>query len=75
MSKVVKVGDTVQWRGAWGSQAAQPAVVKGLELMEYEGQKEGGISVDEAPHDLIKAGLIIFDLDNGHWAYSSQIDL
>ncbi len=69
---IVKVGDTVLWKGAFGSGPEQEAVVKGLEITGVPYEKEGD-SVDEVPWSLVRRGLVVFDLENGHWAYSNQI--
>lgn len=68
----VTVGDTVMWRGGFGSQPPETAVVRGLEITPFPDGKEGD-SVNEVPWSLVDRDLVIFDLENGHWAYSSQI--
>ena len=68
--KNLKVGDTVVWRGCFGSEEAKNAVVKGIELCEKRRSKYG-VKVTEVPWD--KKDYIIVSLDNGHWAYGDQI--
>jgi len=71
MSTTIKVGDTVLWRGHWGSDPAKPAKVEAMELCEQPRQKYG-IQV-ETIHYRDK-DRTLFVLDNGHWAYGYQID-
>ncbi len=70
----VKVGDTVKWRGCWGTDAPQNAVVAGLSITEMPRDKYGE-EVNEVDSSLIKQNRVLFDLENGHWAYSDQVDL
>lgn len=70
------VGDKVLWRGAWGNDPPQVAVIRSIELVA-PGQKENGTSVDEVPWAKIEeAGdmnTVVVDLSNGHWAYGYQL--
>lgn len=66
---VLKVGDSVMWRGGFGRDKAQQAVVKTIELCE-DGEKYG-TPVDEVDTNLLHR--VVVDLDNGHWAYGDQI--
>jgi len=68
----VKVGDTVLWRGAFGSAPAQKAKVVDMELTAGPRQKYGD-TVEEAPWKAVLENRVLFTLDNGHWAYSDQI--
>ena len=73
MEDVLKTGDTVNWRGAWGIDAPKEARVKEILLCEAEGVKHGSL-VNEVLWDKVTAGRkIIVDLDNGHWAWGFQI--
>lgn len=67
------VGDTVQWRGAWGTEAARRVVVTAL----YDapvGCKDGPRCVPVASMCWTRVGQhAIVDLANGHWAYGRQI--
>lgn len=68
----MKVGDIVKWHGCFGCNAAQEAKVECIEVVDaYE--KEGGVEVDECDWPL-PANRIVVSLDNGHWAYGSQIE-
>jgi len=69
---MIRVGDTVIWRGSWGKDAPIPAKIVSMELCEHEREKYG-ISVSEA-HDIDKNRLVV-SLDNGHWAYGMQLTL
>ena len=70
--EIVKIGDTVVWRGSWGQDAPKHVKVTGLTVTEFPREKDG-ISVDEAYWLHVNQNRVIFDLDNGHWAYGSQI--
>jgi hypothetical protein len=67
----LKVGDTVWWRGSWGSEAPKRTVVKRIELSDRPRSKEGEI-VQEVDWD--KKDYILVSLDNGHWAYGNQLE-
>lgn len=70
----VKIGDTVKWRGGFGMDAPRSAVVAGLSITDYPREKYGE-EVDEVDSSLIDQNRVLFDLENGHWAYSDQIEL
>ena len=73
MEDVLKTGDTVIWRGAWGIDEPKEAKVKEITLCEAEGVKHGRL-VSEVLWDKVTSGRkIIVDLDNGHWAWGFQI--
>ena len=67
---VLKIGDTVRWAGAFGSQNAKDAKITGIELTR--GGKYGD-PVDEIEWSEVYDRNVCVDLDNGHWAYASQI--
>jgi hypothetical protein len=69
MSKL-KVGDTVLWRGGFGSDAPKKAIVEGIEITN--GGKYGD-PVDEVDWTKVYDRNVTVDLNNGHWAYASQI--
>jgi hypothetical protein len=50
------------------------ATVKGMALTE-EPREKYGESVDEVDLYSVRENCVVFDLDNGHWCYSEQIDL
>lgn len=68
----VKIGDKVLWRGAWGSEPAKLVTVEGLDVTDYPHEKYG-VEVDEVCWDLVRQNRVVFSLDTGNWAYSSQI--
>lgn len=68
--KTLRVGDTVMWRGNFGSAPAIPAKVTDMERSHRPRDKYGQ-SVDEA--DWADKDYIVVSLDNGHWAYGEQI--
>jgi hypothetical protein len=70
MSDVLKIGDTVLWRGGFGSEPAELAVVEGIEITN--GGKYGD-SVSEVPWSEVYDRNVTVDLENGHWAYAEQI--
>lgn len=70
--KKIKIGDTVEWRGAFGMQEPKPAKVIGMEVTEWPRDKYGE-TVEEADWKLVQQNRVLFTLDNGHWAYSEQI--
>tara|TARA_R110000796_G_scaffold58413_8_gene134989 strand:+ start:2929 stop:3150 length:222 start_codon:yes stop_codon:yes gene_type:complete len=70
MSKSLKVGDTVNWRGTWGKDASQDAVVNAIECNCNLGNGVDVIAIDWA--NVNDRGVVV-DLDNGCWAYGNQI--
>lgn len=70
MSKVLKIGDKVWWRGGFGSEPAKLAVVEGIEITY--GYKYGD-PVDEVPWSEVYDRNVVVELDSEHWAYASQI--
>ena len=69
--KKLKIGDTVLWRGGFGSEPSKLAKVQGIEICKI-GKKEGR-PVKSVDWNTVKTGNVIVDLDNGHWAYGRQI--
>ncbi len=70
MSKVLKIGDKVWWRGGFGSEPAKLAVVEGIEIT---GGHKYGEPVDEIPWSEVYDRNVTVDLDSDHWAYAEQI--
>ena len=69
-SDVVRVGDTVIWRGSWGRDAPKKAVIEQMELCSRPHEKYGE-SVNSA---LWKdKDRLCVTLSNGSWAYGYQI--
>lgn len=67
----LKVGDTVLWRGGFGSEPAQEATVAKIVLVD-EGKRELA-QVGEIAWGMVDTRLVIVDLANGRWAYGAQI--
>ena len=70
----IEVGDVILYRPAWGDNPPRMAEVAGMSLVPNVGDKEGGVSVDKVERWQVEAQRVIFDLSNGHWCYSSQVD-
>jgi hypothetical protein len=66
----LKIGDTIIWRGGFGNEAPKEAKVEGIE--HTRGGKYGK-QVSEIGWDKVRLREVVVDLDNGHWAYGSQI--
>lgn len=72
MANMLNLGDTVNWKGGFGSDPAQPAKVQIIELVEA-GSKYGR-SVGQVDWERVKEGrTVVVTLDNGSWAYGSQL--
>lgn len=71
MSNILKIGDKVMWRGAWGKDPAEEAIIEGIELC-LDGAKYGD-AVESVSWNDVKNGNVVVSLDNGHWAYGHQI--
>lgn len=69
----LKVGDKVMWRGGFGRDAPQVAVVAGMQVTDEPREKYGD-SVEEVNWDLIRENRVAFELTNNKWAYSEQIE-
>jgi primase-polymerase (primpol)-like protein len=68
--RTLKIGDEVIWRGSWGKDAPKRAKVEAIEIT---GGGKYGDSVDEVEWSKVCDRNITVVLDNGHWAYASQI--
>ena len=66
----LKIGDKVNWRGAWGSEKTKPAKVTGLIKTTRKRSKDGK---DVNSVSWGRKEYFIADLDNGHWAYGTQL--
>ena len=69
--KKLKVGDTVIHRGGFGYDAPKKAKIEGIEVNTH-GSKEGD-DVDECNWSEVTRDNCVVSLDNGHWAYGSQV--
>ena len=71
MSDVLKIGDTVLWRGGFGSEPAKLAVIEEIEIT---GGYKYGDQVDEVPwSEVYGRNVVVSFSDNDHWAYAEQI--
>jgi hypothetical protein len=71
MGAMLKVGDTVSWKGSWGCDLPYVVKVTSIDVVT-PGDKEG-VPVQEAPWALAPLNAIVAGLDNGHWAYGTQL--
>lgn len=69
---ILKVGDTVAWRGAWGTDAPKEAKVTAIESNCNGGKN--GIEVDSVEWDEVTRENVVVSLENGHWAYGDQLE-
>jgi hypothetical protein len=70
VSPKLKVGDTVSWKGDFGTAPAVDAKVVGI---EYTKGGKYGDRVDEIEWKKVYGRNVVVDLDNDTWAYASQI--
>lgn len=68
----LRIGQTVIWRGAWGTAEPKEAVVTYIQKNEFNGSK-GGNSVVSIPWNEVTERNVLVVLDNGFWAWGSQI--
>jgi hypothetical protein len=69
---MLKIGDKVMWRGAWGMQPPLEATIESMQLCAV-GQKYGK-DINSCKWKTVRNGKIVVTLDNGHWAYGTQLD-
>jgi hypothetical protein len=72
MANTVKVGDPVYWKGSFGMSPPKVVRVASMEITQYPRTKDGD-PAGEVSWDIVNENRVIFDLENGHWAYSEQI--
>lgn len=68
--EVLKVNDQVNWRGSYGSDLLEKAVVVAIEI---DCVNKYGQPVDKVEWSKVGNRETIVTLDNGHWAYGYQI--
>jgi len=68
-SKIIRKGDAVIYRPAWGTQPPKTARVIAIEVTDHPREKYG-VEV-EAVH--IDSNYVL-SLDNNHWTYSVNVD-
>jgi len=71
-AKMLRVGDPVRWRGAWGSEPEKIARVKNMEVTDHPREKYG-MDAEEVSWDVVFENRVVVSLDNGHWAYGEQL--
>ena len=69
---ILKIGDKVAWRHAWGTGPLTEAVVEFITVTDYPRDKYGD-DREQANWDLVKANRVCVSLSNGSWAYGNQI--
>ena len=69
--EILTVGDTVLWIGSFGKDKPKEAKITAIEICK-SGNKRGK-SVTSVLWTTVNENVIV-DLDNGHWAYGSQIN-
>jgi hypothetical protein len=74
MKSTIKIGDTVTFRGAFGTAAPARAKVESMELTDFPREKYGD-DVAEVTIEQVRANRVVFSLDCGNWCYSDQIVL
>jgi len=67
---VLKVGDTVLWKGGWGQDAEKEVIVKRIEVDCVD---KNGDEVDSVEWSKVKDRTLVVDLDNGKWSYGENI--
>jgi hypothetical protein len=72
MSDILKLGDKVMWRGAWGKDPAEETIIEGIQICPA-GEKYGR-DVKSVSWSTIKKDRVVVELTNGHWAYGHQLD-
>lgn len=66
----LKIGDKVLWRGGFGMDPAQEAIIDGIEIT---GGAKYGKPVQEVDWDEVYERNVVVNLTNCKWAYASQI--
>lgn len=67
---MIKIGDAVKWRGAFGCDPEKDAIVESIEYCPNGGKY--GIPRTQIPE--ILKDKCVFVLTNGHWAKGRQIN-
>jgi hypothetical protein len=73
-NNTIKIGDSITYRGCFGSDRPKQAVVEHMEVTAQRRSKYGE-SVREVGVDMVKENRVLFSLSDGHWCYSDQVDL
>jgi hypothetical protein len=67
---MLRIGDTVTWRGSWGSDPPRRAKVEQITATKERHMKYG-TEVEELPWSAVERSIV--SLDNGCWAYGYQL--
>ena len=70
--KILKIGDKVAWRHAWGTGPLDEACIEAITVTDYPREKYGN-DRGEACWGLVHENRVCVSLSNGKWAYGSQI--
>ena len=68
----LRVGDSILWRGGWGSEPEKSVKVRAIQINESNGSKYGK-DVKLVGWDTVVERKVLVDLDNEHWAWGNQI--
>jgi len=68
---MLNIGDTVLWRGTFGSDAPEKAVI---ETIDINCVNKDGDQVDMVQWSEVNNRSVMVSLTNGHWAYGTQIE-
>jgi len=70
MDNKLKIGDTVNWRGAWGTAPVKQVMVESITKVT---NGKDGKPVTNVLWDDINGREYIVNLINGHWAWGQHI--
>lgn len=71
---MLRVGDEILYRPSWGSGPLTRVRIERMEVTT-EPRSAYGTETDEVSWSLVQANRVVFDLDNGKWAYSDAVDI
>lgn len=69
---MIKINDTIKYRGFFGAGNLIEAKVERMELSKYPRMRDGD-SVQVVDIESVRANKVVFSLSNGHWCYSDQV--
>ena len=70
MKNLLKIGDTINWKGSWGSDPSKKAKVTGIEVNCVS---KDGDEVEVVEWGEVDSESVILSLDNDHWCYGYQV--
>ena len=71
---MIKLGDTITYRGGWGDHLPTRAKVVSLDITKVQRSKYG-TQVNQVSEWSVRGNWVLFGLDDGHWCYSEQVVL